>query len=176
MRVQASQSVSSENVTVHIFPRRGVMRDPDDILSLAELAKVLQLDPRTVKRVATQLGGKCFGTRWRFRWGTVMRYFNNANDPERPRKPVDGQDQYQRRAGGEPDVSGRKKGPEWTAARLWEVETKAAIQALLEQGLTLPLALTKLGLQSDLHPKETTPAPQTHTVSDGLITWGDKPV
>lgn len=69
---------------------------------------------------------------------------------------------------------GRKKGPEWTAARLWEVETKAAIQSLLEQGLTLPLALTKLGLKSDLHPEETTPAPQTHTVSDGLIAWGDK--
>lgn len=71
-------------------------------------------------------------------------------------------------------ASGRKKGPEWTAARLWEVDTKAAIQSLLEQGLTLPLALTKLGLKSDLHPEETTPVPQTHTASDELMAWGDK--
>lgn len=66
---------------------------------------------------------------------------------------------------------GRRNGPEWTAARSWEVETKAAIQALLEQGLTLAQALRQLGLKTDLQPEET--APQTPTGLERLFTWGE---
>ena len=71
-------------------------------------------------------------------------------------------------------AAGRKKGVEWTAARQWEVEKKAAIETLLQQGLTLSCALTQLGLKTDLLPEETIPIQQTPTVSDGLIAWGDK--
>ena len=46
--------------------------EADDVLSLDEVATALRLDRRTVRRVAFQLGGKRFGRRWRFRWGTVM--------------------------------------------------------------------------------------------------------
>ena len=42
---------------------------PDDILSLREIAKELKLDPRTIKPIASQLGGRRIGYRWRFRWG-----------------------------------------------------------------------------------------------------------
>lgn len=51
---------------------------------------------------------------------------------------------------------------------------KAAIKTLLQQELTLPCALKQLGLKTDLLPEETTSVPQTPTVSDGLMAWGDK--
>lgn len=67
---------------------------------------------------------------------------------------------------------GRKKGPEWTAARSWEVETKTAILALLEQGVTLPQALRQLGLKTALPPEET--VPQIPTGLERLLAWGNK--
>lgn len=48
----------------------------DDILTLTEVAAALRLDPRTVRRVASELGGRRCGSRWRFRWGTVMEWFD----------------------------------------------------------------------------------------------------
>ena len=48
------------------------MHAPDSILTLAEVAQALRLDPRTVKRVAGELGGKRIGNRWRFQWGRVL--------------------------------------------------------------------------------------------------------
>lgn len=59
---------------------------PDDILTLREVARALRVDPRTVRRIAFTLGGKRFGCSWRFRWGTVMEYFKNANTEKRPRR------------------------------------------------------------------------------------------
>ena len=67
---------------------------------------------------------------------------------------------------------GRKLGSEWTAARSWEVDTKANILTLLEQGLTLPMALQQLGLK-ELLPEEAAPAPQTPTGLERLLAWGD---
>jgi hypothetical protein len=149
------------------------MRDPDDILDLTELAKELQLAPRTVKRVASHLGDKCFGNRWRFCWGTVMERVSNAYPAKESGKSVDGQNQHQWQASSDPDVCSRpKKEMEWTAARQWEVEKKAAIKTLLQQELTLPCALKQLGLKTDLLPEETTSVPQTPTVSDGLMLGG----
>ncbi|MDE7065390.1 MAG: hypothetical protein K2O70_07980, partial [Desulfovibrionaceae bacterium] len=49
---------------------------PDAILTLSEVCAALRLDPRTVKRIACHLGGRRTGRRWRFRWGTVMEFFN----------------------------------------------------------------------------------------------------
>ena len=82
-------------------------RDPDEILTLAEIAAALKLDPRTVKRAAYRLGGECIGNRWRFRWGTVMESFGNANSAERQRKLLDGACNYQRKDCGNAVVSGR---------------------------------------------------------------------
>ena len=48
----------------------------DDILTLAEVSAALRLDPRTVRRVASRIGGRRIGNRWRFRWGTVMEFFD----------------------------------------------------------------------------------------------------
>ena len=82
---------------------------PEDILTLEELATKLRLDPRTVKRVASALGGKRFGNRWRFKWGTVMEYFNNANFETKQRQQVDGEGGYGRQAGGLQDVPARQE-------------------------------------------------------------------
>ena len=49
---------------------------PDAILTLDEVSDALRLDPRTVKRVAEELGGKRIGRRWRFQWGRVLEYFH----------------------------------------------------------------------------------------------------
>lgn len=49
---------------------------PDAILSLVEIAQALHLDRKTVSRLAYSIGGRRFGRRWRFRWGTVMESFN----------------------------------------------------------------------------------------------------
>lgn len=69
---------------------------------------------------------------------------------------------------------GRKKGPEWTAAKSWEVKTKSAIEGLLQQGLTLPQTLKQLGLKSKLQLENENPAPQTPTGLERLLAWGDK--
>lgn len=69
---------------------------------------------------------------------------------------------------------GRKKGSEWTAARNWELTTKAAIENLLRQELTLPQALRALNLKPNLPLEEETPEPQTPTGLERLLAWGDK--
>ena len=56
-----------------------MVRNLDAILTLKEVAQALRLDPRTVKEVAFALGGRRIGYRWRFRWGTVLEYFSNAD-------------------------------------------------------------------------------------------------
>lgn len=84
-----------------------MQRDPDEILTLAELATALKLDPRTVKRAAYRLGGECIGNRWRFRWGTVMESFGNANSAERQRELLDGACDNQRKNCGNAVISGR---------------------------------------------------------------------
>lgn len=42
--------------------------------------------------------------------------------------------------------AGRKKGPEWTAAKSWEVNTKQAVESMLASGVPLLQALASLGL------------------------------
>ena len=51
----------------------------DSILTIKEVSQVLQLDPRTVSQIAYALGGRRVGRSWRFRWGTLMEFFNDAN-------------------------------------------------------------------------------------------------
>ena len=51
----------------------------DNFLTIQELSKALRLDRRTIEGVAYDLGGRRFGNRWRFHWGTVVEYFRNAN-------------------------------------------------------------------------------------------------
>lgn len=90
---------------------------PDDILTLGEVAVELHLDPRTVKRMAFTLGGRRIGNRWRFKWGTVLEYFNNADIETEQRKSLDGAGGDRRQAGGLQDVSARKKGRPGMAGR-----------------------------------------------------------
>ena len=82
----------------------------DDILTLAEVSAALRLDPRTVRRVASRIGGRRIGNRWRFRWGTVMEFFDAyANQSERQR--LAGKSNRQRQGGGQQTVSaGPEKG------------------------------------------------------------------
>ena len=49
------------------------------------MAQALRLDQRIVSHIALELGGRRIGRRWRFRWGTVMEFFNNANFEKRSR-------------------------------------------------------------------------------------------
>ena len=85
-------------------------RDPDDIISLRQLAEVFHLDPRTIKPIASELGGRRIGNRWRFRWGTVMEAFNDADSSQRQRQRLVGQGDSGREAGGLPDVPARSEG------------------------------------------------------------------
>lgn len=64
---------------------------PDSILTLPEVAQALRLDQRIVSHIALELGGRRIGRRWRFRWGTVMEFFNNANFEKRSRECVAGE-------------------------------------------------------------------------------------
>jgi len=59
---------------------------PDSILTLDEISLALRLDQHVVKRIALKIGGRRFGSQWRFRWGTVMEYFQNANFKKRSRE------------------------------------------------------------------------------------------
>lgn len=90
---------------------------PDDILTLSEVAEKLHLDPRTVKRVASALGGRRIGYRWRFKWGAVLEYFNNADIETEQRKSLDGEGGNRRQAGRLQDVPARKKGRPGVAGR-----------------------------------------------------------
>ena len=72
--------------------------DENKILTLKEVAQELRLDPRTVKEVAFALGGRRIGYRWRFRWGTVLEYFSNADVETGQRKLLDGESHRERQA------------------------------------------------------------------------------
>ncbi|WP_077071226.1 hypothetical protein [Mailhella massiliensis] len=110
----------------------------DEILTLKEVAQALRLDPRTVKEVAFALGGRRIGYRWRFRWGTVLEYFSNADVETRQRKLLGGESHRERQADSLQNVPGREKhGPEWRAAKEWEEEQKR----LAREGMTIPTAL-----------------------------------
>ena len=83
--------------------------EDNEILTLKEVAQALRLDPRTVKEVAFALGGRRIGYRWRFRWGTVLEYFSNADVETRQRKLLDGESHRERQAGSLQNVPGREK-------------------------------------------------------------------
>ena len=82
---------------------------PDSILTLSEVSQALRLDQRIVSRIALQLGGKRVGRYWRFRWGTVMEYFSDANIEERSWKRLAGQSDHKRRNSGQLVLSGRSE-------------------------------------------------------------------
>ena len=82
---------------------------PDAILTLKEVANALRLDPRTVKEVAFYLGGRRIGYRWRFRWGTVLEYFSNADVETGQRKLLDSKSHRERQADSLQNVPGREK-------------------------------------------------------------------
>ncbi|SBW10813.1 DNA-binding domain protein (modular protein) [uncultured delta proteobacterium] len=82
---------------------------PEEILTLSQVAEKLRLDPRTVKRVAFALGGRRIGNRWRFKWGAVLEYFNNADFETEQRKSLDGAGGDRRQAGRLQDVPARKE-------------------------------------------------------------------
>lgn len=95
----------------------------------------------TLKEVAFALGGRRIGYRWRFRWGTVLEYFSNADVETRQRKLLDGESHRERQADSLQNVPGREKhGPEWRAAKEWEEEQKR----LAREGMTIPTALELL--------------------------------
>ena len=72
---------------------------------------------------------------------------------------------------------GRKKGPEWTAAKQWEVDTKKHIQESLAQGNTLFQALDKLGLnpgpQLAAELRKESPNRPIPMGLEKLLAWGD---
>ena len=90
---------------------------PEEILTLSQVAEKLRLDPRTVKRVAFALGGRRIGNRWRFKWGAVLEYFNNADFETEQRQSLDGEGGYRRQAGGLQDVSARQEARPGMAGR-----------------------------------------------------------
>ena len=79
---------------------------PDAILSLTQMAEALHLDRKTVVRLASVLGGRRFGRRWRFRWGSAMEVFN-ANANQGPGQCLAGQGSNQWPGGGQQDFSAR---------------------------------------------------------------------
>ena len=77
---------------------------PDAILSLNQMAAALHLDRKTVVRLASMLGGRRFGRRWRFRWGSAMEVFN-ANANQGQGECLAGQSDNQWAGGGQQDFS-----------------------------------------------------------------------
>lgn len=85
-------------------------REPDTILNLKQLSEAMGLDPRTLRMIADQLGGKRVGSRLLlFRWGTVMEYFN-ANTAEKNGECVASASVRGRKTDSQQDISERKKG------------------------------------------------------------------
>ena len=84
-------------------------RDAKKIMTLKEVAQELRLNPRTVKEVAFALGGRRIGYRWRFRWGTVLEYFSNADVETGQRKLLDDESHREQQANSLHHVSGREK-------------------------------------------------------------------
>ncbi len=68
------------------------MKNPaEEFLTLEEVADILHLDQRTIKKVACVLGGRRIGYCWRFRWSAVPAYFDNAkfeNIPGKGNRPI----------------------------------------------------------------------------------------
>ncbi len=70
---------------------------------------------------------------------------------------------------------GRKKGPEWTAARAWEVKTKQDIEELMAKGHTLLAALEVLGIKpsQQILAENQQEKTQIPTGLKRLWAWGD---
>lgn len=85
----------------------GLGYSPDKIMNLKELAQALSLDPRSVRRIALELGGRRIGTCWRFRWGEIMEYFSDAYFEKRSRQCVAGEGDCTRQNGGHEILSRR---------------------------------------------------------------------
>ena len=83
--------------------------DSNEILCINQVAQRLSLDRRTVRRVASSLGGRRFGNRWRFRWGAVLEYFDNAYIETGQRKLLDGTGTYKWQTDRQQDVPSREK-------------------------------------------------------------------
>ena len=82
-----------KQVRREVLTKQGTLiskRQRDSILTLQEVALALRLDLRTVRKVGCELGGKRFGNRWRFKWGTVLEYFDNAYFETEQRQSLDG--------------------------------------------------------------------------------------
>lgn len=69
----------------------------DDFLTLTQVSKAICLDRRTIKKVATKMGGKKIGSCWRFKWSAVSEYFHANFDAEQERS-MDGEGSHQRQA------------------------------------------------------------------------------
>jgi len=82
--------------------------EPDDILNLREVADYLRLDPRTVLQIASRLGGRRTGRRWRFRFGDVTEFFH-AYITQDQRQCVVGEGCRGRQTGCLPTVPARQK-------------------------------------------------------------------
>ncbi len=81
----------------------------EKFLTLQQLSNALQLDPRTVKKLAWTLGGRRIGYRWRFKLSTVLEIFDNAKFENGQRKPMDGPSCSERQASSLQILSSRKK-------------------------------------------------------------------
>ena len=115
--------------------------DVNKIMTLKEVAKELRLDPRTVKEVAFALGGRRIGYRWRFRWGTVLEYFSNADVETGQRKLLDGESHRERQADSLQNVPGREKAWPGMAGRK---RMGGRAKRLAREGMTIPTALELL--------------------------------
>ena len=115
--------------------------DENKILTLKEVAQELRLDPRTVKEVAFALGGRRIGYRWRFRWGTVLEYFSNADVETGQRKLLDGESHRERQADSLQNVPGREKAWPGMAGRK---RMGGRAKRLAREGMTIPTALELL--------------------------------
>ena len=118
-----------------------MVRNLDAILTLKEVAQALRLDPRTVKEVAFALGGRRIGYRWRFRWGTVLEYFSNADVETGQRKLLDGESRRERQADSLQNVPGREKAWPGMAGRK---RMGGRAKRLAREGMTIPTALELL--------------------------------
>lgn len=72
--------------------------------------------------------------------------------------------------------AGRKRGPEWTDAKTWEVNAKRGLKKLLTQGMTLVQAMLQLGLQPGKQFQEEAEQEtkqKTLTACAQLLAWGE---
>lgn len=72
--------------------------------------------------------------------------------------------------------AGRKRGPEWTSAKVWEVNTKKELEALMMQGMPLVQAMLQLGLQPGPHLREEAEQEmrkKTLMACAQLLAWGE---